>query len=441
MKIKAFNFLFILPVLSSILLAAHFSRGGNDWFAGACSLLPLVLLSKKQWVMRVFQLFLITGGVIWLERTIFLIKLRQRLNMPWTRLAVILGAVTLFTFLSALVFNNRKIRAIFKKGEPEALRPAIVSSLLTAALLIFVRWKVKVPVMLLADRFFPGSGLVEILLLTLYAGWITEKVIDPKRTAKIRARIWVLFSVVFFIQLTLGVAGIEKLLMTGKLHLPVPAMIVAGPLFRGGGLFMLILFVSTVLLVGPAWCSYLCYIGAWDNVAARNKKVPQSPPKWRHAVRIGIAVLVVVSALLLRIAGVPGIAATIAGAMFGLIGVGIMVFISRKMGVMTHCIVWCPIGLAANWLGRINPFRLRITDTCTDCGACRMACNYEALNVEDIKRRKPAITCTLCGDCVSKCHADSIQYRFLGLKPKTARYAFIVLVVSLHAVFLGVARL
>ena len=38
---------------------------------------------------------------------------------------------------------------------------------------------------------------------------------------------------------------------------------------RGGGLFMAILFSASVLLVGPAWCSWLCYIGAWDDRVAR----------------------------------------------------------------------------------------------------------------------------------------------------------------------------
>ncbi len=94
------------------------------------------------------------------------------------------------------------------------------------------------------------------------------------------------FSMVFFAQLLLGLAGIEKLLMTGKLHLPVPALIIAGPLFRGEGVFMLILFAATVLLVGPAWCSYLCYIGAWDNYAATAQKRPGRLPSWRPWLRM-----------------------------------------------------------------------------------------------------------------------------------------------------------
>jgi polyferredoxin len=407
----------------------------------ACLLLPFILLSRKKWVMRVFQLILLGGAAIWIERTFVLIQVRQQYQMPWLRLSIILATVALFTLLSALVFFNKKIVAIFKKGAPEAVRPAITASLVTAGILIFVHFKVKVPVMLLMERFLPGAGGVEILLLALYAGWITEKVMDPAKTPAVRAKIWLLFSIVFFTQLILGAAGIEKLLMTGKLHLPVPAMIIAGPLFRGGGFFMLILFASTVVLLGSAWCSYLCYIGAWDNLAARGKATPKVLPKWRHAARMGIFAMIVVTAILLRMAGVPGLAATLAGAMFGLVGVGIMVLVSRKLGSMSHCVVYCPIGLAANLLGKLNPFRIRISNTCTDCGACRLACRYDALNKEDIEKRRPGLTCTLCGDCITRCHEDSIHYKFPGLSPGAARIVFIVTAISLHAVFLGVARL
>jgi ferredoxin len=143
----------------------------------------------------------------------------------------------------------------------------------------------------------------------------------------------------------------------------------------------------------------------------------------------------------LRWAGVPGLAATLAGAMFGLVGVGIMALVSRKMGSMSHCITYCPIGLTANLLGKINPFRIGIRNTCTDCGACRFACRYDALNKEDISLRRPGLTCTLCGDCITRCHENSIHYTFPGLSPDTARKVFLVLAISLHAVFLGVARL
>ena len=110
--------LFILPVLSSLLLAAHFSRVGNEWLPLVCLLLPLILFTRKRWVMRGFQLFLLAGGLIWLERAMVLIKVRQYNNAPWIRLVIILSTVALFTILSALVFQNKKIKAIFKTDKP-----------------------------------------------------------------------------------------------------------------------------------------------------------------------------------------------------------------------------------------------------------------------------------------------------------------------------------
>jgi NAD-dependent dihydropyrimidine dehydrogenase PreA subunit len=430
-----------LPILSCVLLAAHFSRVQNNWFAVACLAFPFILLSKKEWVMRIFQVFLLFGGFIWIERTISLVRERQQDGQSWVRLAVILGVVALFTILSAAVFNNKKIQTIFKKGHPGSTLPAVISCVVTAVLLSIVQMKVKTPVILLLERFLPGAGWVEVMLLALYAGWITEKLIDPQKTPLIRSRIWTFFSIVFFTQLLLGLAGIEKLLMTGKIHLPVPALIIAGPLFRGEGFFMLILFGATILLVGPAWCSYLCYIGAWDNLAARAKKIPGPLLPWRHAVRIGILILVLIATILLRILGIPGLLAVILAAVFGLLGVAIMVFFSRKFGGMVHCITYCPIGLAANWLGRISPFRLRITAKCTECGACRLACRYEALKVTDIEKRKPGLTCTLCGDCITRCKENALEYKFLEMKPTAARCVFIVMAASLHAVFLAAARL
>jgi len=52
--------------------------------------------------------------------------------------------------------------------------------------------------------------------------------------------------------------------MTGKLHLPTPSMILAGPAYRREIGFMTWLFLSTIILNGPAWCSHLCYMVSLD---------------------------------------------------------------------------------------------------------------------------------------------------------------------------------
>jgi polyferredoxin len=265
--------------------------------------------------------------------------------------------------------------------------------------------------------------------------------IDSAQSSRWRKRIWVLFSVVFFSQFIIGLAGFEKFLMSGQLHLPIPAMIVAGPLYRGARFFMPILFGSTVFLSGAAWCSYLCYIGSWDALAAERTKKPKPMPRRIQPIRIGILAAVVGTSIILRIIGVPSAVATCLGISFGLVGVGVMILWSRKKGAMAHCITYCPIGILANWLGKLSPFRLRIKDACTECQLCRLACRYDALNKEDIQKRKPGGSCTLCGDCLGSCKDGWIEYSFLGLKPNHARTMFVVLVVVLHAVFLGVARI
>jgi polyferredoxin len=249
------------------------------------------------------------------------------------------------------------------------------------------------------------------------------------------------FSIVFFAQFIIGLLGESRFLMTGKLHIPVPAVIIAGPIYRGGGLFMPILFISTIVLVGPAWCSYLCYIGSWDHAASLTKRKPGILPSWRKPLRIAILVLVPIMAIILRVFGVSTTYAALMAIAFGLLGACLMIFWSRRAGLMAHCITWCPMGLLTNWLGKLSPFRIRINHACNDCGACTFACRYEALTAADLTNRKPGLTCTLCGDCLKRCREDAIEYHFLKLKPATARSLFIVMVVAIHAVFMGLARI
>ena len=253
-------------------------------------------------------------------------------------------------------------------------------------------------------------------------------------------RLWLLFSGVFFLQFGLGLAGIDQCMMTGKLHLPIPALILAGPIFRGGGFFMPILFVSTVLISGAAWCSHLCYIGSWDNALARQSQVRDNP-RWWKAARGGILAAVILTPLVFRVSGLGGGAAVAKALGYGLTGVLVMFLFSRQRGTMVHCTVYCPIGLLAGWIGRLNPFRVRLDPACDGCGACRHTCRYNALTADDIQRRKPGISCTLCGDCLSSCSKNALNYAFFRLSPEMVRSVFVVVVMTLHAVFLGVARI
>ncbi len=430
---------YIPLTLAPLLLAAHFLRSGNYGLAAACAFLPLVLFIKRAWVPIVGQGLTLAGTLVWVNTAASLVSVRRMIGESWVRLAIIMGVVTLFTAATALIYRSAKMQSKYQNGAPSRV-PAAAAFFLTALLLGFVQVKVALP-MLILERFLPGGGRIEVFGFAVYAAVITEKMLDVSAVAKWRKRIWLLFSAFFFAQFIIGLLGLEAFLLTGELHIPVPALIAAGPLYRGEGLFMPILFTSTVVLVGPAWCSHLCYIGSWDLLASAAKRKPKALPRSTSPIRIGILVLVIGVAFLLRAVGASFTVAAAAAIGFGLVGVAIMLFWSRSVGVMTHCVVFCPIGLLANLLGKISPFRIRLMAGCTECGKCTKTCRYDALCKKDIEKRKPSITCTLCGDCLGACSDAQIEYRFGPLKGEQARRVFLVLVVSLHAVFMAVARI
>ena len=311
--------------------------------------------------------------------------------------------------------------------------------LFVSMILAIVQIKVERP-MILLERFIPGGGWFEIVLIALYGGFVAYKMQNPVHVPKWRQLTWTIFSTVFFLQLILGISGLETFLMTGKLHLPIPAMIISGPIYRGELSFMTILFLSTIFLAGPSWCSQLCYFGAFDRLASAGK-TKRSKIKNKLAIKSTIFLLVIVVTILLRWFNVPMVWATVVGAVFGVIGIGVMIFISRKNGKMVHCVVYCPIGSTVNVLRYANPFRMYIDENCNLCMKCTSLCKYDALNPQDVKNKKPSYSCTLCGDCLSACKDNSIKYKYLKLSPAASRNLYLFLTISLHAVFLALARI
>ncbi len=375
------------------------------------------------------------GTWIWADITFALVQQRIALGLPWLRLAVILGSVTLLCLAAALM-NWRRARSL---NHPGALVQGL-TFLLTVAGLAVARQRAPLDIILF-DRFFPGGGWLAIILLGSYAAWVAGRMLQPNTSARWRRSIWLLFSAVFFLQLALGLLGFERFLMTGTLHLPVPALIAAGPLYRGEGWFMAILFAVTLVLAGPAWCSHLCYIGAWDNLAATSKRRAGALPGWTKTLRWSICLTVLATAAVLGRSGLPAALAVTLASAFGLGGVAIMLTWSRQSGMMNHCTTYCPMGLLANIFGKINPWRIAVRPECCRCGVCSRFCRYGALSAPDIERGRAGFPCTLCGDCLSGCPHGHLHYRFPGLTADAARKGFIVIIVALHAIFLGVARL
>ncbi|MBN2482307.1 MAG: 4Fe-4S binding protein [Bacteroidales bacterium] len=297
------------------------------------------------------------------------------------------------------------------------------------------------PPLLLLERFVPGSGWIEVTLACVYAAIVINGMKDPNKVEQWRKITWLIFSVVFFSQLLLGLVVDARFLMTGKLHLPVPAIVIGGPLYRMQLSIMPLLFISTVVLTGPAWCSHLCYFGAFDNLAASGKGMRNRPIKNKMAIKNVFIFLLITVALLFNLFGVNSFIATASGIFAGVAGVVILLVFSWKNKIMIHCTVYCPLGTLVNYIKHVSPFRMHITEACTECMACTLKCKYDALNLKDIRARKPGITCTYCGDCIPACSREAIIYRFWSMPPQTARNLYLVLTISLHASFLFLARI
>lgn len=294
--------------------------------------------------------------------------------------------------------------------------------------------------MLIFERFVEGGGWIEIFIISFYGAFLAYKMRIPGEVPKWRKISWLVFSIVFFSQLILGLIGFEKFLMTGELHLPVPAMILSGPIYRGELTFMVFLFLSTVVLTGPAWCSHLCYFGGIDNAVAGQK---HNKTSWRQKYRIkyGFFFLIIFGTILFRIFNIDEFYALVGGIIIGIIGILLIAIVSARKGKMANCILFCPVGTLVMYLKYINPMRMYIDYSCTNCGICSSVCNYDALTIADIKNRKPGLTCTYCGDCLSVCHKNAIKYKLFNLNAVKARKVFLFITVSFHAIFMALARI
>ena len=105
------NFLRLLPVIISILLlSAHFMRAGQMAVTYVLIFILPLLLIRKSWVPWVLQVTLLLGAVEWLRALVSFTQFRMEYGMPWTRMAIILVAVALFTAFSSLVFRNKALR-------------------------------------------------------------------------------------------------------------------------------------------------------------------------------------------------------------------------------------------------------------------------------------------------------------------------------------------
>jgi apolipoprotein N-acyltransferase len=112
----------LLPILFSTLsIAAHFYRSGSLLLTAVSLLLPLMLFTRNHWTPRLVTAFLLLAAE-WLRTMIVFIGDYQEAGISWTRLALILTSVSLFTALSTLVFKTTGMKNRFRVGRTDVTK-------------------------------------------------------------------------------------------------------------------------------------------------------------------------------------------------------------------------------------------------------------------------------------------------------------------------------
>ena len=74
--------------------------------AACAALSPLILLVRHPLARRVLSILLLAGALEWVRTLLVQVSMRRAMGAPWGRLALILGAVALFTAASGFAIRR-----------------------------------------------------------------------------------------------------------------------------------------------------------------------------------------------------------------------------------------------------------------------------------------------------------------------------------------------
>ena len=110
--------LLVPPVLSLLVLGAHFLRAGSPLLVlGALGVLALLFV-RRRWAARTAQVVLVLGALEWVRATLALAGERVSEGVPYLRMVVILGAVAAVSAASALAFRSPALRRWYRVDGP-----------------------------------------------------------------------------------------------------------------------------------------------------------------------------------------------------------------------------------------------------------------------------------------------------------------------------------
>lgn len=212
------------------------------------------------------------------------------------------------------------------------------------------------------------------------------------------------------------------------------------------------LWLGITLVLGQAWCSWACFYGGLDNGFALLRRKPLVKWVWLpKGVRDLPAAILIVMLLVSLVALKPMFCLWVCPlklgtgfldpdtatrrlqlAIYATVGIVFLVILPWLTKKRAFCGLLCPFGAWQAFVGRLNPYRVRIQpDRCTQCQRCVIVCPTFAIEREGLKQHRVLPYCNRCGECMDACPTDAIGYALVGkpfasISPRTARITFLL---------------
>ena len=408
--------------LAFVLGAAHFFRSGQHGLACVCLVWAGLLWRPVAWLRRSAAVFLLGLAAEWGMTTLALARWRLQLGQDWLRMVCILGAVAALTLLAAAALRSRACR----RGEVSGPRAQALACLLVSALLLLLDG--LRPDLLLLHRLVPGWGAGQALLAGLASG--------PRMAAAHLAAV--------FLRVFRAAAGgafpAQPVPFAGRAASARAGTHPVRPAVPGRGLALHARAVRGLAAAGGQCLVQPSVLSGRLAADAGPRSGRGVPALWRK-MRWGLRAVSLLLPLGLRLAGLPWPWALVFALALGLALLPCALWLSRKLGIPVYCCGICPLGMTANLLARLSPWRLRRNGHCTGCGACARVCRYGALRLDgDGRVAGPGWRCTLCRDCMSVCRHRALEIRCCGQGGAWVEQALLCSLSVLHTLFLFMGR-
>lgn len=225
-------------------------------------------------------------------------------------------------------------------------------------------------------------------------------------------------------------------------------------LFMGGGAGFIIILILTIFF-GRVYCSFLCPLGAMQDVVIRLKAQSSKlnakyskPLAWLHYSVAGIVLLLMVIGIevgvnlldpfanfgriivnVIKPAVIPAISALsyllstfdiniVKPQVLHALSMSVLVYTSVFLGGLIaasilgnriYCNTLCPVGGILSFVSRKSVYKIRIdTEKCAECGNCEQVCKSNCI---DYKNKSVDFSrCVACFNCLGTCKFDALTY-------------------------------